>query len=493
MTGRRHLLEPGSTLGSYQLLREVGKGGFAAVWLARQSGPGGFDRLVAIKTIRPEFGMDAHFRRMLLDEARLAAHIEHPNVARIIELGEDDEMLFLVMEYVRGLPLQTLRRRIEAQGETIPVAIVLRVLADTCAGLHAAHHVEHAGKHLSVIHRDVSPQNILVDHHGVAKLIDFGIAKAIDRLSDDTKTGLAKGKVRYMAPEQARGGNIDQRADLWSIGAVAYDLIQGHPPFDGPNDVARISALIGDGPPLPFTVKVPKAVEEIILRALSRNLETRYESAVQLKKALEHAGAQLGLDATHEDVERFFRPYVTEASRLTPITDQDLRVCLAGPVNQNALETQDIVAPSAPHDASPADSTSSDSSEESAYFPDSGHTLPPRGGGRQRGFGTAIALVAVAAVSTIGLARLNAPNPSLSSPAFTTTAALPHAEPIASSVLPEPTPKEAPVVTPPATSASSSKATDSRRKPPRTKPTAKPRTAAPSSSLHRPRYDDTIE
>src|SRR3984957_17055844 len=172
-------LVPGYKLGRYELLCPIAEGGMASVWAARQRGKHGFEKLVAIKTILPKFAADIRFQEMFLDEARIASRIEHLNVAQIFDLGEENDTLYLAMEYVDGEALSKLNRACMRKGVPIPTGLVLRVLADTCAGLHEAHELKDpSGKLLEIVHRDVSPHNVLVSSKGVAKLIDFGIAKA---------------------------------------------------------------------------------------------------------------------------------------------------------------------------------------------------------------------------------------------------------------------------------------------------------------------------
>ena len=177
----------------------------ASVWVARQRGKHGFEKLVAIKTILPVFASDVRFQAMFLDEARIASKIEHVNVAQILDLGEEHDVLYLAMEYVDGDALSKLNHACQKEGSRIPPGILLRILADTCAGLHEAHEMVDAGRPLEIVHRDVSPHNILVNSRGIAKLIDFGIAKARSRAGGETNSGVLKGKIQYMAPEQALG------------------------------------------------------------------------------------------------------------------------------------------------------------------------------------------------------------------------------------------------------------------------------------------------
>ncbi|MDF2695735.1 MAG: serine/threonine protein kinase, partial [Labilithrix sp.] len=223
-------LAPGDRLDRYELLGVLAQGGMGTVWLARLTGKHGFERLVALKTILATYGNDRQFCDMFLDEARIAAQVDHENVARILEIGEDRGVLYHAMELVDGESLRRLYRDIRAVGAPFPLAVALRIGADVCAGLHAVHELHGPdGMPLEVVHRDVSPQNILVTVRGTIKLIDFGVAKARERRTEDTTAGTLKGKIEYMAPEQARGERIDRRADVYAVGAVLYELLSGGP------------------------------------------------------------------------------------------------------------------------------------------------------------------------------------------------------------------------------------------------------------------------
>jgi serine/threonine-protein kinase len=283
----------------------------ASVWLARLHGKHGFEKLVAVKTILPQFAQDLQFQRMFLDEARIASGIEHPNVAQILDLGEQHDVLYLVMEWVDGDSLSRLFRAVERRGERLPVGILVRILADTCAGLHAAH--ELTGKDhtpLGVVHRDVSPQNILVSVKGVAKLIDFGIAKARDRVAGETNAGNLKGKILYMAPEQALGGAVDRRADVWAIGAVAYHMLTGRPPYDGDNQLATLHLLAKGEPPAPLPAHVPRPIADVIMATLVHDRQRRIGTAAEVQQRLERALAACGLTTTTADVASYARDYL---------------------------------------------------------------------------------------------------------------------------------------------------------------------------------------
>lgn len=280
----------------------------AAVWLANQRDHRGIARLVAVKTILPEYATDAEFRRLFEDESRIAADIQHENVARVLEAAGSRDLLYLVIEWVDGDSLRTLERVAAKSSVRVPQGILLRILSDACAGLHAAHEVvDESGKALGVVHRDISPQNILVSSRGVTKLIDFGVAKARDRLSLDTQPGIVKGKPLYMAPEQALGLPVDRRADIWGVAAVFYRVVMGKPPFEA-SDVTSTMQVVRSGriaEPLSGRRGVHPAVCEVMAVALSPSASGRFETAAAMRDALEAATARAGLQAETADVAAF--------------------------------------------------------------------------------------------------------------------------------------------------------------------------------------------
>ncbi|HEY8091245.1 MAG TPA: serine/threonine-protein kinase, partial [Polyangiaceae bacterium] len=256
----------------------------------RQTGKHGFERLVAVKTILPKYADQPRFQRMFVDEARIASRIQHVNVAQTLDVGEQHGITYLVMEYVDGDALSKIYRAVEGKGAGIPLGVLLRIMADACGGIHAAHELRDGDNQpLGVVHRDVSPQNILVSTSGVARLIDFGIAKARDRLAGDTNTDQLKGKVQYMAPEQAMGRPTDRRADVWSLGAVLYHVLAGRAPFEGDNDVQAIFRLASGRPPLPLPPRVHPAVAAVVARTLLHDPDRRYATAAELQQAIEMA------------------------------------------------------------------------------------------------------------------------------------------------------------------------------------------------------------
>jgi eukaryotic-like serine/threonine-protein kinase len=297
-------LEPGCELDRYELLAPYARGGMACVWLGRVRGKHGFERLVAIKTILPEYATEPDFRTMMADEARIASAIEHPNVAHIIDVGEDLGTFYIVLEWVDGDSLYALHRLNDKQKKLLPVPIVLRAMADACRGLHAAHELaDREGHPLGVVHRDVSPHNVLVSATtGVAKLIDFGVAKAQGRLGGNTSAGVIKGKVRFMAPEQALGGEVDRRADIWSVGATLQYLLTGTYPYASSNDLEVLMALTQGTPPAPLPESVHPKIAEVVAKALVPDATKRYSNALALSRAIESAMAAANCRASTADV-----------------------------------------------------------------------------------------------------------------------------------------------------------------------------------------------
>ena len=305
----RHLsdIKPGQVIGRYEFLAPIAQGGMAAVWAARQRGSRGFSKVVAIKTMLPSISEDPRFERMFLDEAQIASRIHHEHVVEILDLGEENEILYLVMEWVDGESLSVLRRR-AAERDGIALRLAVRIIADVCAGLHAAHELcDDEGKQIGLVHRDVSPQNILVGYDGNVKVLDFGVAKIAGRTSDTTSIGYARGKPPYMAPEQALGKSVDRRADVFSLGIIFYQLLAGRHPFRGENDIATLHNIISDQSvvrPSELVPTITDAVEKVALRAIERDPDRRYQSALELELALESVlDSQLGR-VRQEDIGR---------------------------------------------------------------------------------------------------------------------------------------------------------------------------------------------
>jgi eukaryotic-like serine/threonine-protein kinase len=286
-----HHLTPGTLLGRYEILTPIATGGMARVWAARLHGSRGFGKTVAVKTLLPTVSDDERFERMFLDEARIASRIRHGNVVSILDLGEDEEreLLYLVMEWVDGESLNTVRRAVGA-ADAIPLRLSLKILADTAAGLHAAHQLRgDDGTLVDLVHRDVSPQNILISYDGSVKVTDFGVAKAAGRVSQTTQRTL-KGKPAFMAPEQIEGAELDARADVFALGIVMYQLVCGLHPFRGETDLITVKNILSDRPiqrPSVVNPAVNAKLELVMLRALERDPSRRFQSAAELEYALD--------------------------------------------------------------------------------------------------------------------------------------------------------------------------------------------------------------
>jgi serine/threonine protein kinase len=289
-------------VGRYALHRVLASGGMARVHVGRLLGQVGFARTVAIKRLHPQFASDPEFVAMFLDEARLAARIRHPNVVSVLDVIATDEELLLVMDYVHGESLGRLMRAVVARGERVPPDVCVAILADTLAGLHAAHEAtDEQGAALGIVHRDVSPENILVGADGHARVLDFGIAKAAGR-SRTTQDGQLKGKLAYMAPEQLRGEKVDRRTDVYAASVVLWEIATGERLFKAENEGAIVAMVLEGDVPTPTARLKNKGVvlgaeaaralariDAVTRRGLSRDAAKRYPSALEMAVALEKA------------------------------------------------------------------------------------------------------------------------------------------------------------------------------------------------------------
>ena len=298
-------------LGRYDVLLPIASGGMATVYLARAVGLGGFERDVALKLTHFHLREDPDFVSSLIDEARLAGKIRHPNVVAVLDVGDDPHGVFIVMEYVEGESLASVQRLLRKASERMPIAVTLRVLDDLLLGLHAAHElVDEQGQPLNLVHRDVTPHNVLLGIDGVAKLADFGIAKATSR-HGNTATGLIKGKIAYMAPEQAQGHSIDRRVDVWAAGVLAWESLTGSRLHDGPNDAAILLKIVREAPMRVRAVEssIPPAIDDVIAKALCLDVEERFASADAFAEALVHAAREAGIArAERREVTQFLTP-----------------------------------------------------------------------------------------------------------------------------------------------------------------------------------------
>ncbi len=277
------------TLGKYELLERVALGGMAEIFLAKQAGPAGFEKEVAVKCILPQHARDAQFVSMFLDEARLAARLSHPNIVQIYELGQQDGTYFIAMEYVRGITLGDAIDRAHLLGVDIPFHYAARIMADVLAGLDYAHDFTDAGgSPLGLVHRDMSPDNVLVSYNGAVKTIDFGVAKTLDN-EVKTDSGVVKGKYLYMSPEQVMGASLDGRSDIFSASIVLYELTTGQRPFGAHAGLMAVSAIVNDPPtpPRQHAPGMPADLERILLHGLEKDPGNRFRKAREMQRELE--------------------------------------------------------------------------------------------------------------------------------------------------------------------------------------------------------------
>jgi serine/threonine-protein kinase len=278
-------LKQGSKLGNYELVLRVGRGGMAAVWVARERAvTTKDDRLVAVKVMLTELADESEFIKMFLDEVRLVRSIRHPNVVDVYDVGEHDGMMWMAMEWVEGESLHTVIAE-AGKRRAIPPELAVRIIADAAAGLHAAHELRDLdGSLRGVVHRDISPHNILIGTNGIVKLVDFGVAKAVGRISEATRAGQLKGKFGYMSPEQALGKGVDRRSDIFSLGIVLFELTTSRRLFRGEHDIETLRLVISGAIPRPTVIdpKYPVELERIVLKALERNVSARYQTAAEL-------------------------------------------------------------------------------------------------------------------------------------------------------------------------------------------------------------------
>jgi serine/threonine protein kinase len=295
----------GRRLGRYEILTQIASGGMASVYIARAQGVAGFERLVAIKVLHPHLAYEQEFISMFLDEARLAARIRHTNVVPTLDISDSPgDGYFLVMEYIEGDHFGALLGQAARSGDCLPRPFVFRVLVDALHGLSAAHQLaDEDGKPLKLVHRDVSPHNILVGTDGIARLTDFGVAKADVRMAS-TRAGQFKGKLSYMAPEQASTSETDQRSDLFSVGIILWESLTGRRLFKGETNAATLNKLLNESvlKPSAFGTDL-EPFDAVVMKALSRNPEHRFQTADEFGEAIDDAAGRTGISKTRDVAE----------------------------------------------------------------------------------------------------------------------------------------------------------------------------------------------
>jgi len=282
-------LVPHERIGRYEVLRKIATGGMAELFLAKHVGMEGFEKVVAIKRILSHLAYDEEFINMFRDEARLVAKLSHPNIVQIYDLGKSNDSYFIAMEYIPGRNLASIAKKARLRQEPLPPPYIARCIALACEALYYAHtRSDLDGRPMGIVHRDVSPQNIIVAFSGSVKLVDFGIAKAATKIQQ-TRAGVLKGKYAYMSPEQIKGEEIDARSDLFSVGIVLYELLCGKRPFEKDNSIQTLKAIVQEPhvDPRVINPQIPDGLADIINKALSKNRDVRYGSAQAVQIALE--------------------------------------------------------------------------------------------------------------------------------------------------------------------------------------------------------------
>jgi serine/threonine protein kinase len=288
--------EVGSTASSYEILAKLATGGMAEIFLARGASTAGIERYVVLKRVLRDRASDAAFVRMFLDEARLAAQLQHPNIAQVYDIGKLGDSYFFTMEYVHGETVRALLHRSHGLRRPIPIASVLTVAAGAAAGLHHAHErIGIDGRPLGIVHRDVSPSNLMVSYEGHVKLVDFGVAKAAAN-SVETRSGTVKGKIAYLSPEQIHGRNIDRRSDLFSLGIVLWEMLTTERLFRHPSDFETMAAIVNTptDPPSSRRADVPPELDALVLRLLAKDPAARYQTADELLEHIEQVAVRSG-------------------------------------------------------------------------------------------------------------------------------------------------------------------------------------------------------
>ncbi len=512
-TGRR-------VLGRYMMHDEIASGGMATVYTGHACGPGGFTRTVAIKKLHGHLAENPDVVAMFLDEARLAARINHPNVVAVHDVGQQGDEVFLVMDFVAGASLEELMVAASRQGEVTPPPIAAALVLDVLHGLHAAHEATAVDdRPLGIVHRDVSPQNILVGADGLARIIDFGVAKAVGRLRT-TKNGQIKGKFPYMAPEQIAGEKLDRRTDLFALSVVFWEMLTGQYLFEA-DDVGALLHMVLTAPiqrPQELKPEVPEPLDELVMKGLRRDPNGRFQNAKEMALALERSLSPAGRHTVGEWVERLASETLSSRAQLAANVEIYAATAVAVPAplsssnneadepDEGANEPSDQAAGSSEQPRSRT-AASAGVGAEQLVDPTDGSSAPSRAksaastlpaiAGAPSGGSTARLILAVAAVAlTAGLLWWLSPSDSKPDPTPGTAA---HRDdesiPAAEHRPTHPTTTTAPTTTAPKASPTTPSASriGTSRPPPKTarpkaaststaKPTAAPSASAPAST-----------
>jgi len=330
--------------GRFTLFKKLATGGMAEIWLARLSGLAGFSRFVVIKKILSHLAEEETFIRMFQDEARMSAQLMHPNIVQVYDLGEAQGTFFIEMEYIAGENLAAITwRGVKRQNRFCP-AFAARAIADACKALHYAHHLRGSdGTPFNIVHRDISPQNLLITYEGEVKVVDFGIAKAATK-SQHTKTGMLKGKFSYMSPEQCRGGNVDMRSDIFALGIVLYELCTGKRLFKHESELMILEMITQRRvtPPSDVSPEIPAELESVIMRALEKDPKLRFQTAQDMQIALEDYLRIERAPSTNADIAEYMRALFSdkmeEKQQLCRIAAQDDFLDRYGPSDEEPTD-----------------------------------------------------------------------------------------------------------------------------------------------------------
>jgi serine/threonine-protein kinase len=398
--------------GRYELLKRLAGGGMGEVYLARQSGIDGFQKLLVVKTLLPHLCEDEEFITMFKDEARVTAQLIHPNICQVFEFEQVGGVFYMSMEYLRGEDLRRLWKTCEQRGIPLRVPLICRIISDAAAGLDFAHSLRDSkGEPYHIVHRDISPQNILVTFEGGVKVIDFGVAKAAGR-AQHTRTGALKGKYSYMSPEQVAGANVDNRSDIFALGIVLHELLTGRRLFKADSDVQTLARVreANVPPPSRLNPQLPPGLDALVLKALAKDPDQRYSTAQEMRLAIEDWLIQGRMNASSAHLAEFLKQIYAERldkeNKLGPLMGDP---GFAGPVpgtpsgNANPTPSQ----PTFEGKAAPTDPTiNARASESAAVDPSMVRTQSDAGpfkGSNKMRFTVAAMAVAIAAASVIVL------------------------------------------------------------------------------------------
>jgi serine/threonine-protein kinase len=403
--------------GRYTLVRKLATGGMAEVFLANADGPMGFQKKCVVKRILPHFSDDQGFVEMFLAEARLAAELNHPNLVQIFDFGEVDGQYFIAMEFIDGPNLRILNREVRVVQGPMPMPLAARILTLAAEGLHFAHELkDERGQPINLVHRDISPDNILVSRQGTVKVVDFGIAKAANQ-PHLTKSGMIKGKLAYMPPEQMAREPLDRRADIYALGIVLYELVCGGMPFDATSEVSIIQALMSSNPlqrASDLRPDVDRELDGIIAKCLAKNRADRYPSCRELQHDLEkyivNSGAVIAPGDISHLVEQTMADSLAQTSPETPMPS-DNGLDMTAPRHSTSRDNKPLAKPIQLIDDKPAPRTTTNSSGMSSTQMRPVEDLPAPRSRTPLFVGVGVAITLLAATAVVVALKSNPPTP----------------------------------------------------------------------------------